>query len=853
MTKTGCVVTLDQLTRADLDLAGGKGANLGELVRGGFPVPPGFVVTTAAYRPPPDLDRHLARLDVGRGESIRRAMVDADVPDEVSAAVRAAYRDLGGGAVAVRSSATTEDLPEAAFAGQQDTFLNVIGEQNVLDAIRRCWASLWTDRAIDYRQSRGIDHSRAKIAVVVQRMVPAEFAGVTFTSDPVTGDRRTMIIDANPGLGEAVVSGLVTPEHVVVDKRRKRVISRRAGRHEILVRPLTGGGTEQVTGHVTDQATGQVTGHVTDQVTDQATERLPDMELPTRAVSRLARIGLDVEQHFGRPQDIEWAWTDGTAFVLQTRPITALPEQPAELGRIQRVMTGILSEIVPIRPYPMDLTAWMVPLLGSLGKLVRTTGVAPPPLDRMFVEEDGVVVRVDLPRPRPTPYILGTPLRLVRLARRYDPSRWMSDPLVGEMDTRTRELRARDISGSSWQELMSLVREGPAISAKAMELRLRYLPRTLLALAGLYVALSVLRQRRLMGALLSGVGTQTTATNRALEDMAATIRADARLAETFAHHSPDELYAALEQSAPAFLADFEAFLDRYGHRDTTTPLLLTQPAWRDRPEVVLGVLKAFATEAPPPAGPPPGEQAEQALFAHPLLRTGPPRRAVRALLAQARWFQQVRDDTRFQAVLPLPAMRQALLEMGSRLVDAGVLDTAEDVFHLRFDELQHVRTWPPSPAVRAELRELATRRRAKRAGLAGTPLVPEQPISETGGDVLLRGTPGSAGVAEGPVRIVHSMDEFGELCGGDVLVAAYTNPAWTPLFRRAVAVVVDTGGVASHAAIVAREYGIPAVMATVNGTTRLTDGQRVRVDGDHGLVLLTDSGPPSQVRGRESV
>jgi phosphohistidine swiveling domain-containing protein len=567
------------------------------------------------------------------------------------------------------------------------------------------------------------------------------------------------------------------------------------------------------------------------------TERIPDMELPARAVARLTRIGLNVEQHFGSPQDIEWAWAGGSAFVLQTRPITALPEQPAELGRIQRVMTGILSEIVPIRPYPMDVTAWMVPLLGLLGKVIRTTGMAPPPLDRMFVEEDGVVVRVELPRLRPTPHILGAPLHLALLARRYDPSRWMSDPLVGEMERRTRELRGRDISGSSWPELVALVKEGPAISANAMELRRRYLPRTLLALAGLFVTVSVLRRRRLMGSLLSGVDTQTTLTNRALEDMAATIRADDRLSETFAQHSPDELYAAVEQSAPAFLADFEAFLDRYGHRDTTTPLLVTQPAWRDRPEVVLAMLKGFATEAPPPAGPPPSERAEQALFSHPLLRMGALQAAVRTLLAQARWFQQVRDDTRFQAVLPLSAMRQAILEMGSRLVDAGVLDTAEDAFHLRLGEVQYIRTWPPSSAYCADLRETATRRKTKRAGLAGTPLVPAQQISAVGGNVLLRGAPGSAGVAEGPVRVVHSMDEFGELCSGNVLVAPYTNPAWTPLFRRAVAVVVDTGGVASHAAIVAREYGIPAVMATVDATTRLSNGQRVRVDGDRGLVL----------------
>ncbi|MFD0373801.1 PEP-utilizing enzyme [Streptomyces sp. NPDC127112] len=210
------------------------------------------------------------------------------------------------------------------------------------------------------------------------------------------------------------------------------------------------------------------------------------------------------------------------------------------------------------------------------------------------------------------------------------------------------------------------------------------------------------------------------------------------------------------------------------------------------------------------------------------------------LLEQARWFQQIRDDTRFLAMLPMPAMRQALLEMGRRLAAAGVLDTTADVYHLRLDELDRIGTWPPPPELASELRERANRRRARRAALARTPLVPPppaQPPGRTHAEVLLRGVPGSAGIAKGPVRVVHGSDGFAALRNGDVLVAAYTSPAWTPLFRRAAAIVTDTGGVASHAAIVAREFGIPAVMATADATTRLRDGQEVLVDGDHGLVF----------------
>ncbi|MFD1658700.1 PEP/pyruvate-binding domain-containing protein [Streptomyces caeni] len=815
MTATDYVVPLDRVTRADVDLAGGKAANLGELIRAGFPVPPGFVVTAAACRPP-DTGGH--GRDTADGAGFRAAVRDAEVPEAVRQAVRAAYRELGGGAVAVRSSATTEDLPQAASAGQQDTFLHVVGERDLLDAVRRCRASLWTDRAIDYRAGHGIDRRRAGIAVVVQRMVPAEFAGVAFTCDPVTGDRHTVVIDASPGLGEAVVAGLVTPEHIVVDTRRRaRVAAHSAGGGEVRVRPRAGGGTERVAGD------------------------RPATGLPAPAVRRLVRLARRVERHFGRPQDIEWAWAGGTVHLLQTRPVTALPEQPVTPGRVQRLTAPMLAEVVPVRPYPIDLTAWVGPLVRLLEKPARVTGFAAPPLDRMFVGEDAVVARVEFPVPRPTWHALTAPAHLVSAAARHDPRRWRSDPLLDAARHRARALRERDLHDCSWPELLAVLHEGPRIAAQVLALRLRYLPRTGLALAGLFALLCVLRRRGLLGALLTGVDTLTSEANRALEDLAAAVRADPGLLDAFARHSAGELPGVLSQSAPSFLADVEAFLDRYGHRDTVTPLLVSQPTWRERPDVVLSLLTALASRPPPREGPCPAARAERELLSRPLLRLGPPvlRTAVRALLGQARWFQQVRDDTRFLAMLPLPTMRQALRETARRLVGAKVLDGPEDIVHLRLDELERIGTWPPSPALRAELRAHAARRKAARARLAGTPLVPLAGTpAEAGAGIVLRGTPGSAGVAQGPVRIVHDEAGFGSLRSGEVLVAPYTSPAWTPLFRRAAAVVVDTGGMASHAAIAAREYGIPAVMATGRATTRLTDGQRVRVDGDHGLVLL---------------
>jgi len=296
-------------------------------------------------------------------------------------------------------------------------------------------------------------------------------------------------------------------------------------------------------------------------------------------------------------------------------------------------------------------------------------------------------------------------------------------------------------------------------------------------------------------------------------------------------------------SGQKFLGELRAFLDRYGHREAVLFAVL-EPTWKDAPEVVLGILKGLAAATPRPR---PGraawEVARDELLAHPLLRLPPLRSVFLKLLAQARCLLQIREDTHFYATLAMPALRRMLLELDRRLVSAGVLDVPEDVFHLKLSELERIDgTWPPPSQLADELRTLVLQRKEKRATLEGTPMVDPRLFrrTEPEDDVLLSGTSGSSGLAEGPVRIVRNASEFGKLRSGEVLVAPYTNPAWTPLFQRAVAVVVDSGGPGSHAAIVAREYGIPAVMGTTEGTQKLTDGQRVMVDGDQGRVTLLD-------------
>src|SRR2546429_1707199 len=298
---TAFVLPFSALDRDLLALAGGKGANLGEMARAGFPVPPGFCVTTAAYElaaAGADLEETLTALaGTSAGDSSRLAalaqaardsILRSPIPPEIAEAITRAYQSLGNGetlAVSVRSSATAEDLPYASFAGQQETYLNVVGSEAVLDAVRRCWASLWTDRAVSYRATLGIDHHTVQLAVVVQRMVEASVAGVLFTANPLTGRRHQAVIDANPGLGEAVVSGAVNPDHFVVNAASGEIIERHLGEKQVLIRALPDGGTERV----------------------ESAEQSKRSSLTDEQLVALAKLGMQVEAHFGAPQDIEWA------------------------------------------------------------------------------------------------------------------------------------------------------------------------------------------------------------------------------------------------------------------------------------------------------------------------------------------------------------------------------------------------------------------------------------------------------------------------------------------------------------------------------------------------------------------
>lgn len=824
---------LDCCSRSDLETVGGKAANLGELIQAGFPVPPGFVIPIAGY------DRFVEhnRLDPAipqalqnnpDGATIRKAFEAGAIPAELEQEILQGYQALGGGPVAVRSSATAEDLPGAAFAGQQDTYLNVISEEQLLNTVKSCWASLWTERAIAYRNRQSIDQRTVKLAVVVQRMAKAEAAGVMFTANPITGARDEMAVDANPGLGEAVVSGAVTPDHYLLRKNGHgwSISERRIGKREVIVRPSAAGGIEQTRGGDGDQP----------------------QAISDGTLFELARRGEAIQQHFGAAQDIEWVWTGNQILIVQSRPVTALPEPAPRPSQPVQMLSGMFAEMFPVRPYPLDMTTW-VPAISEAAvvPIFSLIGLTPPSLPEQFTEEEGVVGHFTANlKVHPTPAMLLAPFRFLYLCWKYPPENARADPLLVGAQQRARELEAIHLAALSWNDLLTIVRAALALTLPlAGEIRRRYYPRPLLAAGALRLALLLLGDGKQFSALMSGAESRTIEANHALEALATRVRSDPQLAEAITICAPENLQKELRGQAAgqSFLAELDQFLEEYGHREVVLSTAF-QPTWKDDPAIVLEMLKGMVMAgASHKTGEPAWATARDELLKHPLLKIAPLRTAMLNLIADGRAFWQIREDTHFEATRILPILRRTFLEMGRRLSDAGVLDRPEEVFHLKFGELETVSDDRPlAPELVARLHMLVSTRKARRAELEGSPLIDPRLYrqSEPEGEVLLRGAAGSAGTAAGPVRVVHNVSEFGKLRSGDVLVAPYTNPAWTPLFQRAAAVVVDGGAAGSHAAIVAREYGIPAVMGTIDGTQKLQDDQWVQVDGTRGVVIQQD-------------
>jgi pyruvate,water dikinase len=858
------VLGLEEVDKTQVALVGGKAANLGELSRvEGIRVPAGFCVTTDAFRRAMttmpwigDQLKRLSCLDPDDRQAIQRLSAEmrqtlerVAIPDDLAAAITRSVTRLGAeAAYAVRSSATAEDLPTASFAGQQDTYLNVVGAAAILEHVRRCWASLFTERAVTYRLRNGFDQRKVHMGVVVQQMLFPQAAGILFTADPVTSNRKVVSIEASFGLGEALVSGLVNAD--VYQVRDGEIAAKAVAAKRLAIQARPGGGTRE---ELIEPAS-------------QEQQALTDAQ-----VLRLAQLGRRIEAHFGQPQDIEWCLVDDGFQIVQSRPITTLFPIPAASDQGNHVYVSVGHQQMMTDPIkPLGLSFWQMttprPMAEAGGRLfVDVTKLLGSPASRAGFM--GVAGRSDP--------LLGDALRTV--IERGDfipdlpdgnqgPMPAGSEPALIETDAaivtglieRSRAAIAtlkRDIQGKS----------GPALTdfilANIQELR-RFMfdPQSLpVIVAGMQAAWRLnelvqewLGEKNVADTLTQSVpGNVTAEMGLALLDVADVIRPHPDVV-AFLQHVKDETFLdelpALDGGREARDA-VQAYLDKYGMR-CVGEIDITRPRWRERPTTLVPMILGNVKNAEPGAGQRRFEQGQQQavhkerelLACLRALRDGEQKaEEAKQLIDRIRTFAGYREYPKYHMVSCYFLYKQALLNDADRLVQAGVLGEREDIFYLRFEEFRDV--------VAANQVDGELIRQRKDAFGSYQALTPPRVLTSDGEVVTgmyrradvpagaLTGLPVSAGTVEGRARVVLDIAEA-DFEEGDILVTAYTDPSWTPAFVAIKGLVTEVGGLMTHGAVIAREYGLPAVVGVEHATRLIRDGQRIRVHGTHGYIEI---------------
>ncbi len=879
-TQNRLVLNWQDAYAAGPQIVGGKAWNLGRLARYGFTVPPGVALTAIAYEEfieqnnLRDLIKRVAAqvslesLDSG-GHSeelhlLRERIMAGTMPPAVVVVVKQALREAGllELPLAVRSSATCEDSAEASFAGIHDSFLNVRGVPCIVAAIQKCYASLWSERAVAYRRKLNISDFDIAPAVVLMAMVPAVSAGVAFSCDPRSGQEDRMVISANFGLGESVVSGAVDPDEYLVlfeHQAPPRLTEVHLGRKEFRTITVAAGGTTQ----------------------DRATARNSEQVLTEQEILRLAALVQMVFFALGNGethQDIEWVY-DGEHFQLvQARPVTALPHYTYPHLRSQPVFwsNANLRDATPMVQTPLNWSISKVLIdhifftqyVSSGYQIDRSAtrshlfngrayfnlaqlqwecydayGISPARYN-MFIGGHQPEIRL----PEHTPFTsralrIGHNLRLIRtLSRLKKQAPQIFRTLTGQIDA----LRKRDLAALSDSSLIELIEKAFQLFRQAEPLMV------LLSSSGaVFITLPPLLERYIPGqgqaltmALLSGQEGITSADHGTrLAELAALLEQDPATAAYFAAEPfmPDN-WTQLPDDSP-FRAAFQCFLDDYGHR-CVYELDYRNPRWHEDPSYLLHTIRSMrGTSVQENRDRQQNRQAE----AWHTIRARVPRLLhgmIRRMAAQGGIDAANREMSKSVLVRIGDIHRRVILEIGQRLVERGIATDPDDIFFLFWPEIQALMSgaWDGS-GIMERIKDRKVRHAACEA-MPAPDLIQEghsydaEPFPESNGSGLT-GLAVSSGHARGPARLIPHPTDGGRLQSGDVLVAPSTDPAWTPLFLRAAALVTETGGFISHGAIVAREYGIPAVVNVRGVMSQLEDGEQVMVDGDNGRVLMT--------------
>lgn len=889
----------------DLDMVGGKGMNLLRLSQAGLNIPTGFILTTNAYRlftSANGLDETIAVIlkthDKGIADpeilssKIRAAFSNGRVPLEVSTEILSNYEKLEGGPVAVRSSATFEDLPDTSFAGQQDTYLNIIGNDALLKAIVDCWSSLWTARAISYRIRNHISHERAALAVIIQEMVQSEVSGVLFTANPLTGLRTQVVIDATFGLGEALVSGKVEPDHYEVDLPSLKITRKMIGTKSFVILSQLDGGTISSSSKPDDS------------------QALEDDQ-----ILALARLGKKVADLNGIPQDIEWALSKGAFHLLQTRPITSLFPTPDGMSmeplKVMFSFAAVQGVMDPITPLGCDILKYVFAIGANLfgyNKTPETQNILFVAGQRLWANFSALfrnttgrsVIRGALSMVEPT---VQQALEVIWDEPSFQPGKpgisfhtklhlaRFFIPLAGNVFLNILSPNSRgSYIRNNGENLLEIFRAKlsslPGTGMERLVRQLdtyfeiidRYIPRTLVLFisgvaAGMasFNALNQLARRSgeesngddkvywkdvVLEVTRSLPGNPTTEMDLSLWDIARELKKDPPSLQAMRSLEPHEMAKRFQQGIlpPVIQQVVEKFLERYGNRGFAE-IDIGRARWAEDPthifEALTGYIQINDQDRDPnvvfAGGLKEARKAVgQIVFMARKSRHGWIKAAlVKFFARRVRALMGLREAPKFFAVRMFGLLRLALVETGKELVKTGDLQTADDLFFLTFKELREFstgvdRNWPEVISKRREIyqREFL-RKQIPRLLLSDGRAFYEGMNHINGDENSMTGSPVSPGSVEGVVRVVFDPRKA-DLLPGEIMVCPGTDPSWTPLFLTASALIMEVGGMMTHGAVVAREYGIPAVVGVHQATSRLKTGQRVRINGSSGIITLLE-------------
>jgi phosphoenolpyruvate synthase/pyruvate phosphate dikinase len=872
ITTSSYVLGLKDIDKTRLSLVGGKGANLGELIKiEGIHVPDGFCISTEAFKSvieeTPAINKLLDQLSALKVEDrnkigklsgeIRRVIEGTAIPQDISKEITQHLEQLSEkNAYAIRSSATAEDLPTASFAGQQDTYLNIIGKEAILKHVSKCWASLFTERAIIYRIQNGFDHRKVRLSVVVQKMAFPQVAGILFTADPVTSNRKVLSIDASFGLGEALVSGLVNADNYKV--RNGQVIDKKIAAKKLAIYALKDGSTKEQ---------------------NIAPEQQTRQALKDEQILQLARISRKIEEHFGAPQDIEWCLVDDTFYIVQSRPITTLYPIPEANDHENHVYVSVGHQQMMTDPIkPLGISVWR--LTGP--RLTYTAG------GRLFVD---VAMGLSSPAGRRNLLdVLGHSDPLIKDALITIIER--GDFIKSVPNDKSEPGPIKSHKGMSSADILAEAGNDPAIVAdliKHSETSISALKHNIQTKSGLDVfdcILEDLHQRRQRGSdlkhlsvimapihasawinekmndwlgeknvadtlTLSVPNNVTSEMGMELLDVADVIRPYPKIIEYLQQAKEDNFLDELAQfeGGQQVRDAIAAYLDKYGMR-CTGEIDITRTRWSEKPTILVPMILSNIKNLEPGASKRKFEQGrqealkkEQDLLARLKQLPDSEQKAeeTKQMINLIRNFIGYREYPKYDIVSRYFIYKQALLKEAKRLVQTNILHEKEDIYYLSFEELYEV--------VRTNKLDYQIISKRRNEYKLYEKLTPPRVITSDGEIITgkykredlpagtIAGLAVSSGIIEGRARVILNMEDA-DIEDGDILVTAFTDPSWTPLFVSIKGLVTEVGGLMTHGAVIAREYGLPAVVGVENATKLIKDGQRIRVHGTEGHVEI---------------